>query len=33
MAELTMMEREVLASINRITAERPIQRLRWSLMR
>lgn len=33
MAELTMMERELLASVNRITGDRPITRLRWSLMR
>ncbi len=33
MSELSMMERDVLASINRITPERPIHRVRWSLMR
>jgi len=33
MSELAMMERELLASVNRITAERPIVRVRWSLMR
>lgn len=33
MSELTMMERELLASINRITSDKPIHRLRWTLMR
>ncbi|MFP5356761.1 MAG: DUF721 domain-containing protein [Gemmatimonadota bacterium] len=33
MSELTMMERELLASINRITGDKPIHRLRWTLMR
>jgi predicted nucleic acid-binding Zn ribbon protein len=33
MSELTMMERELLASVNRITAEKPILRVRWTLMR
>ncbi len=33
MSELTMMERDLLASINRITGDRPIHKLRWSLMR
>jgi predicted nucleic acid-binding Zn ribbon protein len=33
MSELTMMERDLLASVNRITPERPILRVRWSLMR
>ncbi len=33
MSELTMMERELLASINRITGDKPIHRVRWTLMR
>lgn len=33
MSELTMMERELLASVNRITGDKPILRLRWTLMR
>ena len=33
MSELTMMERELLESVNRAAGERPILRLRWSLMR
>lgn len=33
MAELTMMERELLASVNRITGDKPILKLRWQLMR
>ncbi|MEO7962630.1 MAG: DUF721 domain-containing protein [Gemmatimonadaceae bacterium] len=33
MSELTMMERELLESVNREAGRRPIQRLRWSLMR
>jgi len=33
MTELGMMERELLASVNRITSEKPILRLRWQLMR
>ncbi|MEP7384520.1 MAG: DUF721 domain-containing protein [Gemmatimonadota bacterium] len=33
MSELTMMERELLASVNRITGDKPIQKLRWTLMR
>lgn len=31
--ELTMMEADLLASINRVTGSKPIQRIRWSLMR
>lgn len=33
MSELTMMERELLASVNRITGDKPILKLRWTLMR
>ncbi len=33
MSELTMMERELLGSVNRITGDKPIQKLRWTLMR
>ena len=33
MSELTMMERELLASVNRITGDKPILTLRWTLMR
>ncbi len=33
MNELTMLEGELLSAINRITAARPIRRIRWSLMR
>jgi predicted nucleic acid-binding Zn ribbon protein len=33
MSELTMMERDLLASVNRITSDKPILRLRWTLMR
>lgn len=33
MTELTMMERELLASLNRVTGDRPIHKLRWTLMR
>ena len=33
MSELTMMERDLLASINRVTGERAIHQLRWQLMR
>lgn len=33
MSELNMMERELLESVNRVTGSRPVQRLRWSLMR
>lgn len=33
MHELTMMEPELLASINRVTGNRPIRRIRWALMR
>jgi len=33
MSELTMMERELLASVNRITGDTPILKLRWTLMR
>ncbi len=33
MSELAMMERELLASVNRITGDKPIQHLRWTLMR
>lgn len=31
--ELGMMERELLASINRVTGSKPIRRIRWALMR
>jgi predicted nucleic acid-binding Zn ribbon protein len=33
MSELSMMERDLLASVNRITGDKPILRLRWTLMR
>lgn len=33
MSELAMMERELLASVNRITGDKPIRQLRWTLMR
>jgi predicted nucleic acid-binding Zn ribbon protein len=33
MNELTMMERDLLESINRATGEHPVHKLRWSLMR
>lgn len=33
MSELAMMERELLASVNRLTADKPIRQLRWTLMR
>jgi predicted nucleic acid-binding Zn ribbon protein len=33
MNELTMMERELLESVNRVTGARPIVGLRWVLMR
>lgn len=33
MSELTMMERELLASVNRITGDKPILKLRYTLMR
>ena len=33
MSELTMMERELLDSVNSAAGDRRIQRLRWSLMR
>ena len=33
MHELTLMEADLLASINRITANRPIHKIRWALMR
>ena len=33
MSELAMMERELLASVNRVTADKPIRQLRWTLMR
>jgi predicted nucleic acid-binding Zn ribbon protein len=33
MHELTLMEADLLLAINRITAARPIRRIRWSLMR
>ena len=33
MSELTMMERELLECVNRATGERPVQKLRWTLMR
>ena len=33
MHELTLMEGDLLLAINRITASRPIRRIRWSLMR
>jgi predicted nucleic acid-binding Zn ribbon protein len=33
MSELTMMERDLLDSINRTTGERPLHKLRWTLMR
>lgn len=31
--ELGMMERELLASVNRVTGSKPVVRIRWSLMR
>jgi predicted nucleic acid-binding Zn ribbon protein len=31
--ELTMMERELLASLNRATGARPLQRIRWAVSR
>lgn len=31
--ELQLMEGELLASVNRVTGSKPIQRIRWSLMR
>ncbi|MGQ0766761.1 MAG: DciA family protein [Gemmatimonadota bacterium] len=33
MTELTLMEGELLASLNRVTGDRPIRRIRWSLAR
>ena len=33
MSELSMMERELLASVNRVTGDKPILHLRWQLMR
>lgn len=33
MHELTLMEAELLASINRATGSRPIKKIRWALMR
>lgn len=33
MHELTLMEADLLLAINRITASRPIRKIRWSLMR
>ena len=33
MNELSMMERDLLASLNRVTGERPLHHLRWQLMR
>ena len=33
MTELTMMESDLLASINRVTGNRPIVKIRWALMR
>lgn len=33
MHELTLMESELLASINRVTMNRPIAKIRWALMR
>jgi len=33
MSELSMMERELLDSVNRVTGDKPIHRLRWQLMR
>ncbi len=33
MSELAMMERELLASVNRVTGDKPIRQLRWTLMR
>ena len=33
MHELTLMEADLLLAINRITASRPIRRIRWALMR
>lgn len=33
MHELTLMEADLLLAINRITGARPVQRIRWSLMR
>lgn len=33
MAELSMMERELLTSVNQITGDKPILKLRWTLMR
>jgi predicted nucleic acid-binding Zn ribbon protein len=31
--ELSLMEADLLASINRVTGNRPIRRIRWALMR
>jgi predicted nucleic acid-binding Zn ribbon protein len=33
MNELTMMESELLTTINRVTGSKPIRRIRWSIMR
>ena len=33
MSELTLMERELLAALNRHAGDRPLSRLRWTLMR
>jgi predicted nucleic acid-binding Zn ribbon protein len=33
MHELTLMEADLLASINRVTGARPIRHIRWALMR
>jgi predicted nucleic acid-binding Zn ribbon protein len=33
MSELTLMEADLLASLNRVTGDRPIRRMRWSIMR
>jgi predicted nucleic acid-binding Zn ribbon protein len=33
MSELTLMEGDLLASVNRVTGDRPIRKMRWSLMR
>ena len=32
-SELSLMEADLLASINRVTGNRPIRRIRWALMR
>lgn len=33
MSELTMMEKELLDAVNHVTGQRPVQRIRWSLLR